>query len=345
MSTGGTVAIIAIVGAAAAGTGLYFATKKPPTTTSPTSSPPPSSNYTLILSGPSSAKVNIDVTYTLSLSNNGSPVSGAQVTLNVPGQSKSGSTDSNGNARWSIGFTSTGTFSVYGTYNNTKSNTISVTVTSAKPQCTSCSDCPSGYNCAGGKCVELIPQSISVPSITISVPSSYIQHTIERIFYFGDPVPLHTYTALLVFSSAKQACPSSYGSTSVVYETDVKVSGTIKDSNGAGVNGIDVSGSVAGGGGFSVHTGSGDTIKGKSWSSMKTGSATTDCNGNFTLEVQISIDVADFSQPLSGNSTTSYYGIPSSYTLTISSGNLPDQTVIISTDDFVSEKYCYQIIA
>ena len=79
------------------------------------SSPPPSSNYVLTLSSnESSVNAGGTVVFTANLTNNGSPVSGTQVTLTdtTTGTSSSTTTDGSGNADFNVTFNSPGTYNL-----------------------------------------------------------------------------------------------------------------------------------------------------------------------------------------------------------------------------------------
>ena len=96
---GAVAGIAAIVGVAAA--------KAP--------SSPPSSNYVLTLSSnESSVNAGGTVMFTANITNNGSPVSGTQVTLTdtTTGTSNSTTTDSSGNADFNVTFNSPGTYNL-----------------------------------------------------------------------------------------------------------------------------------------------------------------------------------------------------------------------------------------
>jgi len=109
LSTGAKVGIAAAV-VAVLGIGGYEIYKYEQSIQPP--SPPPS-GYVLTLSGPSTADEGVPVNYTANLTDNGTPVSGVSVTLSVTGpstNSESNTTDSNGNATFSVTFPDTGTY-------------------------------------------------------------------------------------------------------------------------------------------------------------------------------------------------------------------------------------------
>lgn len=79
----------------------------------PTTTPPPTSNYVLTLSSnESSVHAGGTVVFTANLTNNGSPVSGTNVTLTdtTTGTSSSTTTDGSGNADFNVTFNSPGTY-------------------------------------------------------------------------------------------------------------------------------------------------------------------------------------------------------------------------------------------
>ena len=104
IGVGAIAGIAAIVGVASA---------KAPSSPSPT--PPPSSNYVLTLSSnESEVHAGGTVVFTANLTNNGSPVSGTQVTLTdtTTGTSSSTTTDGSGNADFNVTFNSPGTYNL-----------------------------------------------------------------------------------------------------------------------------------------------------------------------------------------------------------------------------------------
>jgi len=71
------------------------------------------SGYTLTLTGPATADEGVPANYTANLTNGSTPVSGVNVTLNGTGPSnisQVSTTDSNGNATFSVTFPDTGTY-------------------------------------------------------------------------------------------------------------------------------------------------------------------------------------------------------------------------------------------
>ena len=338
MSDKGIVAaVIAIL--AAGGTGAYLISRKP------TPVPPPSNNYAITLNGPTSANVNSQETYNGTVTLNGSPVANATVSLSVNnGTPQTTTTDSNGNYSFNVTFSNSGTITLNASSNGA-SATLTVTVSTSQPTCTSCSDCQSGYNCVNGQCVQLIPQSISVP-VDYYVPSGYVQFTSLQDYYPPDPLPISSKTTLVVSTANAKSCPSSYGnaSQSTSYEITISIKGTVVDASGRGVSGIDVSGDISGGGSWQVNV-SGGTFSGNATPSLESGSATTDCNGNFAFTIKVSITV-DYSHGAFASSpyNTSYYNMDlQSLTLRVTSGALPSATTIISFNEYVAAELCNYI--
>lgn len=324
----GGLVIVAVTGA-----GAYLAVRKPPPTTSP---------YVITLSGPSSGKVDATLSYTVNLTSGGKAVSGQTITLYAGKTKETSILDLNGNASFNVTFSSAGSYSLYGEYSGAKSNTLTVTILSVSPTCASCSDCPDGYNCVGGKCVQLIPTNISVP-VTVNVPSAYIE--MVSMQNFDTVILVSTINTIVINKTATKVCPTWPQTNSTSYTTSIGVNGTVKDSSGRGVNGIPVDASVNGGGSFNFQSKGGSTFSGKATSSMKNGSTSTDCNGNFTLNVDITIDLsykeATFFGIPSGDENTSWYAIPiNPFTLTVSSGALSTQTTLIEMNDFLSHERC-----
>ena len=147
--------------------------------------------------------------------------------------------------------------------------------------------------------------------------------------------------ALAVSSSSSKFCPPSpLPSSPLDYTLTVTVKGSVVDSAGHGVNGVNVSGSVTGGGAWVVHTQSGDTFQGNATPSLKNASVTTDCNGNFSFEVKVAISVT-FNQGSSGNEDTQWYNMGiSPLTLSLSSGSLQTVNSILTFNEFISSEEC-----
>ncbi len=326
MSDASTAAIIVAI-AGGAGAGAYLLTRKKVTT------PTPTSNYTVTITGPASVTVNTTNTYTVTVLLNGTSVTGASVTLN----GETSTTGTNGSATFQVTFPSVGTVTLTAQSEGVTA-TLSVTVTAAAPTCTDCSGCPSGYNCVNGQCVQLIPSSINIPA-TVTAPTGYIEWM--YMLNLTLPLPVKT-TALAILKSPTKFCSLvSLPSSPTTYTLEITVSGTVQDADGHGVNGIEVSGSITGGGGWVVHTGSGDTFQGTATPSLTGGNTTTDCSGNFSFTVSVAIEV-EFSKPLlSGNENTQWYNMGlSPMTLSVSSGNLGTVNSIITLNEFISHEQC-----
>ena len=331
MSDKGIVAaVIAIL--AAGGTGAYLISRKP--------TPPPSSNYAITLNGPTSANVNSQKTYNGTVTLNGSPVANATVSLSINnGTPQTTTTDSNGNYSFNVTFSNSGTITLNASSNGA-SATLTVSVSTSQPTCTSCSDCPSGYNCVNGQCVQLILQSINLP-VDYYVPSGYAQFTLLQNFEPPYPFPVSSKTTLVISTTSAKSCPSSYGnaSQSNSYEITMSINGSVIDASGRGVSGIDVSGDISGGGSWQVDT-SGGTLSGTATPNLESGSITTDCNGNFSFTIKVSITVK-YAHNDFASYNTSYYNMDlQSLTLRVSSGALPSATTIISFDEYAAAELC-----
>lgn len=341
MSDKGGVALAAIGIISAGGIGAYLITRKS------TVSPPSTPNYVITLTGPASVSEGSQQTYSGTLTLNGSPVSDATVSLSINnGTPATATTDSNGNYSFQVTFTNTGSYTLAVSANGASSSlTVNVTSSAPPPQtCTSCSNCSAGYNCVNGQCVQLIPQSINVP-VDFYVPSGYAQYTLMQNFFLPDPVPVSTKNTIIIHSTNVKSCPSGYGNASATdsYEITFTVKGQIVDASGAGVNGINVSANISGGGGWSVDTPNG-TMSGTSSPSLESSTGTTDCNGNFSFTVKVTITVKYNHNPYGNGYNSSYYNMGlASVTLTVSSGALPSANTIISFDEYVAAEICNYI--
>ena len=323
-----TAIIVALL--ASGGAGAYLLTRKPT-----------QKNYVLTLNGPTSVQPNTAYSYSGTLTLNGSPVSGATISISVNnGTPVTAITDSNGLFKASITFTSTGTYTVNATSNGASA---SLTVTSSSsappPTCSSCSDCPSGYNCVNGQCVQLIPASINAP-VSFTVPSGFAQVTLMQNYYPPDPFPVSANTALAISPNQAKFCPSSpLPGSPLKYTITVEIKGKVVDASGAGINGVSVSGSVSGGGDWIVHASGGQDFSGSSTPSLGNSPVTTDCNGNFTLTVDIGVSVT-YNDNNDGYNTGWYNMGLQPVTLQVSSGALSSVNTIITFDEYVSAEIC-----
>ena len=313
-----------IIIAALTSAGTYLAiTKKPPTA------------FTITLTGANSVSVDSTKDYTVTVFQGNSPVTGASVSLkDSAGTIGTATTDTTGTATFSVKFTSSGTDTLYAEYNGIKSSSLTVTVSSTPPPsgCISCSDCPPGYNCINGTCEELIPAFIKMP-VTVYPPSVYFQFTKEQ-----NNLIYETY-ALLTMPSASNSCPSTIlnipSNTSVV-----KISGTVVDSAGHGVNGVNVRFSLAGGGNWTAGNPGVNAFSGNTSLVMKSDETVTDCNGNFTAEILVTVGTSYY-QSLFANYNTPFFTIPTpTGTLTVVSGSLASVETIITFNDFISAYIC-----
>ena len=128
MSKSGLIAGIVAAAAVVTVAGVAISQKKPTTSTT---TPPPSSNYTLNLTGPSSAQTGVSVSYSVTLENSGTPVPNVSVSLYLNGSAYPATTNSSGVASYSVEFSSSGTATLYAEYSGVDSNTISVNVTTS----------------------------------------------------------------------------------------------------------------------------------------------------------------------------------------------------------------------
>ena len=310
-----------------AGAGTYLVMKK---------TPPPPASSSILLSGSSAVSIDTTNNYTVAVFENNNPVTGAAVSLkDSAGTIGTATTDTTGTATFSVKFTSSGTDTLYAEYNGIKSSSLTVTVSSTPPPsgCISCSDCPPGYNCVNGTCEELIPASINIPP-TIYPKSLYLQYTI-----MVNNIVTVTY-ALLPMSSNSKSCPGTAISLPIENISSISVNGTVTDSAGHGVNGITVNFNVSGGGNWTAGS-SGNSFSGTTALSMKYGSAVTDCNGNFTAEIIVTIKCGYNCNSFFTDCTLPFTTIPMpTGTLNITSGNLPRASAIISFNDFIATKHC-----
>ena len=186
---------------------------------------------------------------------------------------------------------------------------------------------------------------IAVP-VDYYVPGGYVQFTLLQNYYPPDPFPVSSKSTLIISTTNAKSCPASYGnaSQSTSYEITISIKGTVVDASGRGVSGIDVSGDISGGGSWQVNV-SGGTFSGNATPSLESGSATTDCNGNFAFTIKVSITV-DYSHGAFASSpyNTSYYNMDlQSLTLRVTSGALPSATTIISFNEYVAAELCNYI--
>jgi hypothetical protein len=128
MSKSGLIAGIVAAAAVVTVAGVAISQKKPTTSTT---TPPPSSNYTLNLTGPSSAQTGVSVSYSVTLENSGTPVPNVSVSLYLNGSAYPATTNSSGVASYSVEFSSSGTATLYAEYNGVKGNTLSVNVSTS----------------------------------------------------------------------------------------------------------------------------------------------------------------------------------------------------------------------
>ena len=297
-------------------------------------------NITVSFLGPSSVTVGATNSYEVSVFSNNKPVPNVTVDLKDTSGSigvATGITNSAGNAVFDVNFSSAGTDTLYGEYNGIKSPSITVTITSSTstppPSCTSCFDCPSGYNCINGTCEELIPASISMP-VTLYPDSLYFQYTnIENNFLYVDNI-------LAVVSPNSNSCPGSPNGGSSSYTSLLTITGKILDSNGDGVNGVNVNASVAGVGnwqaGDSNHTFTGTTSVSFNYGETQT----TDCAGQFVIVLAFSTSLT-YAHSFDSGYNSKFFAIPiPTCTLTVSSGNLANAETIISFDDYISAYNC-----
>ena len=304
------------------------------------------STYKITLSGPTTSYENTQETYSGNVTVDGLPFPETSVSITINGQSPiTTTTDLLGKYSFKVSFTQAGTYTLVASSNGASSS-LTVNVSSSTPPpptCTTCSDCPPGYNCVNGQCVQLIPQSISVP-VDYYVPSGYVQFTRLQNYDPPDPFPVSSKTTLVVSTTNAKSCPSPYGgvSESDSYDITISIKGSVIDASGRGVSGIDVSGNISGGGSWQVDT-SGGTFSGNATPSLESASATTDCNGNFTFTIKVSITVK-YAHNEFANYNTSYYNMGlQSLTLSVSSGALPSATTIISFDEYVAAELCNYI--
>ncbi|MEM3845520.1 MAG: hypothetical protein QXU98_07460 [Candidatus Parvarchaeota archaeon] len=242
---------VAVAGAAGAG---YVVSKK-------------CTGIVVILSGPSSAQPEVSVNYTVNVQQNNQPIV-TQVTLieNATETLQTTTTDSNGNADFSVTFASSGNYSLTAEVTcayllKFTSNTINVTVSSTSCSCPTgeiCEVngvCPTGYisdpNNAG--CCMPSPTSCNCPSGEVcevngecpanTFPDQYnsgccipcsqlIPYSIENITQ--TPAQEYYYVNGQDYS-VHPSCPSCYGNctTNTTYPQGiVEISGTVVDSAG-----------------------------------------------------------------------------------------------------------------
>ncbi|MEM3861955.1 MAG: carboxypeptidase-like regulatory domain-containing protein [Thermoplasmatales archaeon] len=241
---------VAVAGAAGAG---YVISKK-------------CAGIVVTLSGPSSAQPEVSVNYSVNVQQNNQPVS-TQVTLieNATETLQTATTDSNGNADFSVTFSSAGNYSLTAEVTcayllKFTSNTVTVTVSSTSCSCPTgevCEvngTCPSGYvsdpnnpgccmsssscNCPSGEVCEVNGEC---PANTFPdqynsgccIPcSQLIPYSIENITQ--TPAQEYYYVNGQDYS-VHPSCPSCYGNctTNTTYPQGVvEISGTVVDSAG-----------------------------------------------------------------------------------------------------------------
>ncbi|MEM3861841.1 MAG: Ig-like domain-containing protein [Thermoplasmatales archaeon] len=241
---------VAVAGAAGAG---YVVSKK-------------CAGIVVTLSGPSSAQPEVSVNYTVNVQQNNQPIS-TQVTLieNSTETLQTATTDSNGNADFSVTFSSAGNYSLTAEVTcayllKFTSNTVTVTVSSTSCSCPTgevCEVngvCPTGYvpdpnnpgccmsssscNCPSGEVCEVNGEC---PANTFPdeyntgccIPcSQLIPYSIENIMQ--TPAQEYYYVNGQDYS-VHPSCPSCYGTctTNTTYPQGVvEISGTVVDSAG-----------------------------------------------------------------------------------------------------------------
>jgi len=182
------------------------------------------------ISGPTSAGINMGVSYLVYVGQGLSPVSNASVSLYINNSLfETQTTDKSGTTTFEIEFKSAGTYTVYAMYNGIKSDSITVTASTVTCKCNE------KYDPTSGTCVPLVPYIVNASAWQSGgLPFLMVYNMNNEITNPNDAINPYVFC-----SNSDYGCSStSYVSESVAYSSTswtnmafATIKGTVYDQN------------------------------------------------------------------------------------------------------------------